>query len=534
MKRRSNGKERIRNGKLERKLVLLFICVGILPLGLLSAVTLYRMMDNSIQFQKSMLEKEFERAQQSVEELVNRIDKTASLVSVSEQVRETLIPGRDITQVEELKEFEEISRYTYEVEMNGDDVYVLYYIDDSFVISKSMSTCFRPVSSLEESGILKEMKETNGKSVWHRVEERNRYGQKEEFVADFRPVWNEKNYSQIIGAVAVLMPVKRLESVMEKYFTEQMIFLENGNGEVLVSDGEILENAEEKCLIRRAELDTDMLRLIFKAPESVIAQDQIHIVIEMLPWYVGIICLMIVVAVPVFRQILRGQYALGKEKSEAQLQALQAQINPHFLYNTLDMVNWMAVKNEGENIQMVMQAMSRFYRLVLSGGENIITIDKEIQMCEAYMKIQVMRQRQNIQFQTDIEENIRSCLIPQITLQPLLENAMIHGIGSLKNGTGYILLSGWEKENRIYLQIADNGIGIEKENLRELQKSLGTARERLKKEEADKKSGSHYGLWNIKRRLSLYYGEEIRLDIKSSVDTGTSVTICIPRRENKE
>lgn len=128
------------------------------------------------------------------------------------------------------------------------------------------------------------------------------------------------------------------------------------------------------------------------------------------------------------QHLLEEQYVLGKEKSEAQLYALQAQISPHFLYNTLDMMNWMAVKGETDNIRSVLSSMSRFYRMVLSRGAYIITIGEEIRMCQAYMEIQVMRKKKKLQFLLDVDEEVFPYLIPKITLQPLLENAVSHGI----------------------------------------------------------------------------------------------------------
>lgn len=142
------------------------------------------------------------------------------------------------------------------------------------------------------------------------------------------------------------------------------------------------------------------------------------------------------------QHLLEEQYVLGKEKSEAQLYALQAQISPHFLYNTLDMMNWMAVKGETDNIRSVLSSMSRFYRMVLSRGAYIITIGEEIRMCQAYMEIQVMRKKKKLQFLLDVDEEVFPYLIPKITLQPLLENAVSHGIDEKDGGRGTVRLSG--------------------------------------------------------------------------------------------
>ena len=111
-------------------------------------------------------------------------------------------------------------------------------------------------------------------------------------------------------------------------------------------------------------------------------------------------------------------------KKEAQLKTLESQMDPHFLYNTLEMVNWMAERNEKENVQTVIQKMSTFYRLVLSKGKDIVTIREELALCETYLTIQQMRFQGRIQYERDVDDEILDYLIPKITLQPFVENAI--------------------------------------------------------------------------------------------------------------
>ena len=210
--------------------------------------------------------------------------------------------------------------------------------------------------------------------------------------------------------------------------------------------------------------------------------------------------------------LLKEQYILGQKKVEAELKALQSQINPHFLYNTLDMINWMSQKKETENIRSVVQAMSRFYRLTLSKGKDIVTIRDEVEMCGAYMEIQKRRYRGRIFYEAEVDEDILDCMIPKITLQPFLENAIIHGISENGDGRGMVILNGWMEDDRITLSVTDDGEGMK---------------------EADKKKshqGSHYGLSNIEHRLELFFGEKIPVQIESSPGIGTCVIINIPIR----
>lgn len=214
--------------------------------------------------------------------------------------------------------------------------------------------------------------------------------------------------------------------------------------------------------------------------------------------------------------LLRKQYTLGQEKVQAELRALQSQINPHFLYNTLDMINWMSQKKESENIRSVVQAMSRFYRLTLSKGKDIVSIRDEVEMCEAYMEIQKRRYKGRICYEVEVDEDILDCLIPKITLQPFLENAIIHGISEKADGRGMVILNGWMEDGRITLSVTDDGEGMSQ------------------KDKEKSHQGSHYGLSNIEHRLELFFGECILVQIESSPGIGTCVIINIPIRTDTE
>lgn len=210
--------------------------------------------------------------------------------------------------------------------------------------------------------------------------------------------------------------------------------------------------------------------------------------------------------------LLHQQYKLGQKQKGAELKALQSQINPHFLYNTLDMINWMAQKNETQNIRETVYALSRYYRLILNKGQDIITIGDEIELCNAYVTIQQKRYKGKIQFKIDVEENIKKYLIPKITLQPLIENAIIHGIAESSSGRGTIIVSGCEEGDYIILSVEDDGIGMD-------------TVEGIEK----KHKGSGYGIRNIEMRLTLFYGMEQCISYKSTKGVGTCVFINISK-----
>lgn len=216
--------------------------------------------------------------------------------------------------------------------------------------------------------------------------------------------------------------------------------------------------------------------------------------------------------------LMAEQYRLGEEVNRAELKALQSQINPHFLYNTLDMVNWMAERNDKENIQHVIQNMSRFYRLVLSRGNSTITIGEEIQLCETYLNIQQARFQGRIRYEKDVEESILEYLIPKITLQPFVENAILHGLCIARDTGGTVSINGWMEEGRIILAVVDDGVGMSEASLK---RSL-------------EMGGSHYGMKNIRSRLSIFYHEEIPLEVESTPGAGTCVSINIPAMKKED
>ena len=217
------------------------------------------------------------------------------------------------------------------------------------------------------------------------------------------------------------------------------------------------------------------------------------------------------------RKLLEEQYQLGQEKKEAELMALQSQINPHFLYNTLDMINWMASKNETENIRDTVLSLARYYKLILNKGRDIITIGLEIELCEAYIAIQQKRYRGKILFELDVEEQIRDYLIPKITLQPLIENAITHGIMEKTGGRGNILISGWEEDDDIFLSVTDDGVGM------------------ITGQEMEQKhKGSKYGLSNIETRLKLFYNMEKCITFESTQGIGTCVSIRVRKIKEKD
>lgn len=209
-----------------------------------------------------------------------------------------------------------------------------------------------------------------------------------------------------------------------------------------------------------------------------------------------------------------------KNLREAELKLLQAQINPHFLYNTLDSIVWMA---EGGNSRQVVEMttdLSDFFRTVLSGGKDYITIEEEESHIRSYLKIQKIRYEDILTYRIEIDPAIKKQMVLKMILQPVVENALYHGIKN-KRGGGEILILGQKTENGILFEVRDNGTGMDEPTLQELQKKLqGT-------ENCSGSRKNSFGMYNVAQRIRMYYGSNSHIWVASQKGAGTCVTILL-------
>ena len=203
-----------------------------------------------------------------------------------------------------------------------------------------------------------------------------------------------------------------------------------------------------------------------------------------------------------------------KKLQKAQYEALVTQINPHFLYNTLDMINWMAYTNGEEQISRAIENLSRFFRLSLKSNDENHTLDQELEHVKCYCAIQEERFGGKISYRFDIENDIRGCRMIRIILQPLVENAVIHGILPGRDG-GTITISARRDHDMLLLSVADDGVGLQGKTPGELLRT-GSGRQH------------GYGLANIDERVRLTYGSPYGLRIAENPEAGITVTVCIP------
>ncbi|MBQ7657627.1 MAG: sensor histidine kinase, partial [Butyrivibrio sp.] len=222
---------------------------------------------------------------------------------------------------------------------------------------------------------------------------------------------------------------------------------------------------------------------------------------------------------PIEEQVTREQKQLRK----AEFELLQAQINPHFLYNTLDAIVWSAEAGNQKQVVKMVGSLSEFFRSSLNKGKELVRVREELSHARSYLEIQQIRYQDILSYEIDVPEELFEYEIPKITVQPIVENALYHGIKNRRGG-GKITITGQESESDYRLIVTDDGMGMDSERLNEITRGLSD------KAPEDAKI---YGLYNVNERIRLFYGEEYGISIESEYDRGTTVTIRLPKKSNE-
>lgn len=202
---------------------------------------------------------------------------------------------------------------------------------------------------------------------------------------------------------------------------------------------------------------------------------------------------------------------------DIELSLIQAQINPHFLYNTLDAIVWLIEIGKNEQAEQMVTSLSSYFRSFLSDGKDIVTVAEEKQHIQSYLEIQQVRYRDIMEYEIDIDPSIQNTKLPKMTLQPLVENAIYHGLKP-KRGKGKITVTGTREGDKILLRVTDTGLGMNEEELESL-------RSRVSMEDS-----TSFGLTSSYKRLKILYGDDCKFVIDSKSQEGTSISIEIPRK----
>lgn len=217
------------------------------------------------------------------------------------------------------------------------------------------------------------------------------------------------------------------------------------------------------------------------------------------------------------RELMEGIVREQEQKRKMELDALQSQINPHFLYNTLDAIVWMIEAERYEDAITIVTQLASLFRISLSKGRNVISVRDEISHARNYMSIQKIRYKNKFTMKYDIQEEVYQYSTVKLIIQPLLENAIYYGM-EFMDGDGIIELKAYV-DDKVYIEVIDNGLGMPKENVEQL----------LIENNRVRKRGSGVGVINVHQRIRLRFGEQYGLEIESEPDEGTTVRICLPK-----
>lgn len=208
-----------------------------------------------------------------------------------------------------------------------------------------------------------------------------------------------------------------------------------------------------------------------------------------------------------------------KEKRKSELKALQSQINPHFLYNTLDSIIWMAEGKKNEEVVLMTASLARLLRQSISNEDEVVPIANEVEYARGYLTIQKMRYKDKLEFQIEVDSSILYIPLIKLVLQPIIENAIYHGL-KYKESKGLLIVKGFMKDGNAVLQVIDDGVGMDEETLAHIY---------------DKHKVNYHsngvGVYNVQKRLKLYYGEDYGITYTSELGKGTTATITIPGRQ---
>lgn len=212
-----------------------------------------------------------------------------------------------------------------------------------------------------------------------------------------------------------------------------------------------------------------------------------------------------------------------KNLREAELELLQAQINPHFLYNTLDTIIWLTESGKQDRVVEIVSALSDFFRTSLNHGDGMFTLREEERHIRSYLQIQQVRYRDILEYEIHFPDKLMGAMIPKITLQPIVENALYHGIKN-RRGMGRITIGAEDVNGDVFISVSDNGIGMTEERLHE----INTLLERTYDSESTGPKHDSYGLYNVNERIKLKFGINYGVSIFSKSGEGTCVQVKIP------
>lgn len=362
---------------------------------------------------------------------------------------------------------------------------------------------------------------------WYLAERVQGSGQADVLCA-VRPIQNPMDYSSVIGYLRVDISLERIQAILD--FSSVMdgtsCFLVDREQGVIwhsgpMSSEQFAELSEvpaeskhsaasarigsQKYLIAEQPISSSTMSLIYLVPQASITRD----ILVNCTWQIALLLLEIL--------LLTGLVAIFSSSllssRNNRLRLLNEQINPHFLYNTLDMINWQAISRNLPEIYRPIQSLSRFYKISLNHGSDFIRVCDEVEHIRLYLELQNIRFKNGIAYQIEVDPSLRECYILHMVLQPIVENSVVHGIREKDSMAGNLHIAIAKARGQLQIAITDDGVGIDGPTARQLLREGSSA---------------GYGLSNIQQRIQLYYGKRYGLTIESTPQVGTTVYIHMP------
>ncbi|SFA92008.1 two-component system, sensor histidine kinase YesM [Cohnella sp. OV330] len=563
--------------KLKHKLLLSYLLLILLPILYLQLYASGKVAGIIQEMVSFSLNQSFNQTHSFLSYKMKRITDTSDLIALDED-QLTRILKRDpsaYSLYEQLEDGNKLSQFLESYRDGTDVVAVKLYMPDGFLYAGEGSSMFRLIDA-QKTHWYEQLQAAQVKLMWFSGLEDTTGGPGAQKVTSLvRLIRNPDHYNEPIGLLRLDLNERVLKEIVSRANTvkNSLTYLQRSDGAILIASDDALmkryfPDAGEEAIAGNGELeflqlripDTD-LTMVTAIPRSEIVSKSASLQRSLLISLIGVALLAMllahIISLNMTRRIthlsqkmksmetgalepivkpagedeigelihsynaMSRQLALLKDVEvravKSEMKALQSQINPHFLYNTLDQINWMAQFGMNDQIASLVQSLARYYKLTLSNGQDIITIGQELELIAYYVEIQNVRFEQKIELIAQVDEPFLQGLIPKLTLQPIVENAILHGILGSENREGSIAISCERKDDRIVLTVMDDGAGVDEEQLGRLR-----AGARLKT------SGSGYGIRNVQERIKVYYGDSYGLQFFSSPGDGMAVEIHIP------
>lgn len=422
-----------------------------------------------------------------------------------------------------------------------DDVYRTGFYFNSNVIEANGESLFF-VSDIDTEKIFREMIRHSGNAYWTSFEQSGRLGNAGAVISMLRPLYNPNDMTEVVGFIRVDYLKDRIARWIRDCLPSQnsLGFLINGSGNIfsfgckgnLSANQAELPLPVEELLSRKDEESSyytysktsagNTLLCVHSVPSSdmfLVVVTPVHEIENTAPFLLIIIGMLIVMEIIIILCFGGALCSSIVRSKDIQLLLLYSQLNPHFLYNTLDVINWKAIKLNAPEIYQPIQVLSRFYKLTLNGGSTDISVRDELDHIRLYVQLQNLRFQDKIRLRTDYAAEVMDLRILNMLLQPIVENAAVHGILEKPEGSGTISVTARVDRDRLIFSIEDDGVGIPPEKLAHIWDENGES--------------NGYGIWNVQERIRIAYGRAYGVSIQSHPGIGTRATLTLPVRKDK-